>query len=420
MQKILYSKDRIRNRTEEILKSLFFEIVNIGKNPEGFGVTRLGYEKEEDQIHEKFIEIGKEYGFLTEVDSVGNSIISNVEKSKTHYLTGSHLDSVIEGGSFDGVLGVLAGLSILILIKELNLEIPLRVMAFRCEESTNFSAATIGSKLLTKENAFEKLKTRESKFGKTLEEVFNERRHYQELYDFNNVINFIELHIEQGRVLEEENKTIGLVTDISGNIRFRVSVEGISEHSGATPMEIRRDALCGASEMILEIEKIGKDHSNNFSKTTVGMLVNQPNSLNVVPGSCIFDVDIRGTSFSDLENIRGKILESIYKISGKRDLSVEISDYANTNPVKLDVELLNDLENITKKLEVPYMKLPSGGGHDAMNFKDVTKTAMVFIPCEKGISHNPKENIDFKDASIGIDIMLNFYNKNYKKIMSND
>lgn len=371
------------------------------------GVTRLAYTEVEDQMHEEFIKMGTEEGYLIEVDEVGNTFLS-MNKEKEYYLVGSHLDSVINGGRFDGVLGVAVGLLLLKEVKNSNLNIPLKIVALRCEESTNFMKATLGSSLITGDYNPEDFELLKSGTGKSLGEVFKERNYSQIPNIIQGVKAYLELHIEQGRILESQDLKIGIVTDIAGNTRFKVNIKGLAEHSGATPMGIRQDALCGAAEIILAVEKIGQGDFNSTAVTTVGVLENYPNSLNVIPGEVDISVDIRDKDNENIEKLRIECYDTIEKICNKRNLLYNIEYLSSSLAVKLDDGIKAELTKIAMELGIRYKVMPSGAGHDAMKFTSIAKTGMVFVPCKGGISHNPKEEADLKDAAIGANIMLQF------------
>ncbi|NLY46966.1 MAG: Zn-dependent hydrolase [Tissierella sp.] len=387
----------------EHLMERFYPIGDDGKG----GVTRLAYTKSEDKMHEEFTSIGIEEGYHVEVDEVGNTFLS-IGEHEEYYLVGSHLDSVISGGRFDGVLGVAVGLLLLKRIKEENLNIPLKVVALRCEESSNFMKATLGSSLITGEynpDDFINLRSRE---GKSLGEIFKERGYNRSPEIIQGVKAYLELHIEQGRILEGEGLPIGIVSAIAGNTRFKVNIRGLAEHSGATPMDIRQDALCGASEIILGIEKIGQGDYTSTAVTTVGVIENHPNSLNVIPGEVEFSVDFRDGDNENIERIRLDIYEMIKDVCDRRNLSYEIVFLSSSSAVQLDDKLTLELANIATELNIKHKIMPSGAGHDAMKFAKITNTGMIFVPCKGGISHNSMEEANLQDAVIGTNIMINY------------
>jgi len=378
----------------------------IGADEKG-GVTRLAYTEEEDLMHIELCRIGKEEGFLVQTDEVGNTFLS-LEDYDEYYLVGSHLDSVVNGGRYDGVLGVAIGVLLLKEIKKEGLSIPLKVVAFRCEESSNFMKSTLGSGFITEGIREEDFNNLVSKIGVRLKDIFEDRGYNTSPEKIKGVKSYLELHIEQGRILENENIKIGIVDAIAGNIRLKVNIKGLAEHSGATPMNLRKDALCGASEIILGIEKIAQGDFKGSAVATVGVIDAYPGSVNVVPGEVEFSIDIRDRSNKSMEDLKLKIEDIINKVCNKRDLSFDIQFVSSSDAVVLDKELNNRLSNIATKLGIKHKIISSGAGHDAMKFANLTKTGMIFIPCKDGISHNPKEYAKVEDAVYGAMIILDY------------
>ncbi|HSQ88476.1 hydantoinase/carbamoylase family amidase [Romboutsia sp.] len=374
----------------EYLEYIFSKFYDIGANSYG-GVTRLGYSKVEDEMHDMFKDLGENEGFDTYIDEVGNTYVANDISDKKYYLIGSHLDSVVNGGRYDGVAGVIAGLLILKWAKDDNLDISIRVGAFRCEESSNFGKCTIGSGLITGELTKGDVGGLVSKTGKYIREVFNNKGYNLSPKKIENIKQYLELHIEQGKVLEEYGIKVGIVSDIAGPRRFDVSILGEAEHSGATPMDMRQDALCAASEFILELEKLGRQESYRKSVTTVGVINNGPNVLNVIPGEVNLGVDIRGIDIDSLDVIEKGMKSLAKEICEKRNVNIFIQDSGRFDPVKMSSYMQKKLIECSDKLKISHKVMPSGAGHDAMAFSKICDTAMVFIPCYRGISHNKSE-----------------------------
>ncbi len=394
------------HRSISYLKDIMDRFYPIGADEKG-GVTRLAYTEEEDLMHIELCRIGKEEGFLVQTDEVGNTFLS-LEDYDEYYLVGSHLDSVVNGGRYDGVLGVAIGVLLLKEIKKEGLSIPLKVVAFRCEESSNFMKSTLGSGFITEGIREEDFNNLVSKIGVRLKDIFEDRGYNTSPEKIKGVKSYLELHIEQGRILENENIKIGIVDAIAGNIRLKVNIKGLAEHSGATPMNLRKDALCGASEIILGIEKIAQGGFNGSAVATVGVIDAYPGSINVVPGEVEFSIDIRDRSNKSMEDLKLKIEEIINKVCNKRGLSFNIQFVSSSDAVVLDEELNNRLSNIATRLGIKHKIMSSGAGHDAMKFANLTKTGMIFIPCKDGISHNPKEYAKVEDAVYGAMIILDY------------
>ena len=388
----------------DVIKRWFDYLYSIGADETG-GVTRLGYTKNEDVMHGAIRNFAREMGLKYSSDEVGNTYVYDEDYSE-YYLIGSHLDSVISGGRYDGVLGVLAGLLILKWIKDNNLNIPLKVVAFRCEESSSLGIATVGSGLITKKLQIEKMKKVKNTEGVSLYEALRFRGYNPECKKIEGVLNYFELHIEQGRILEDEGLKIGIINSIAAATRYWLTIDGRQDHSGATPMGMRQDALCAAGEIIIELENIAKRESVHSSVGTVGYLGNYPNAFNVVPGRVKMGLDIRGVDKESIDRIDNEIVKFVDEVCKKRNLNYELDNISKAIPVKLDENLKNELSEIATKLGVEHKIMNSGAGHDAMKFWDIAPTGMVFIPCKDGVSHNKAEEIEYEDIILGSKIIF--------------
>jgi len=376
----------------EYAEYLFDKFYGIGSAENG-GVTRLGYTEVEDEMHEMLKTVAAENGFKSYEDEVGNTYIYNpsADMDEEYYLIGSHLDSVIEGGRYDGVAGIITGLLIMNWAKGDRLDLPIRIGAMRCEESSNFGRSTIGSGLITKEVYKHDIGEAINKQGETLREVFKRKGYNLHPARIQGVKEYIELHIEQGKVLEEYGDKIGIVQTIAGPRRFNIHIHGNAEHSGATPMGMRNDALCAAAELILEIEEIGKSESMYQSVATVGTVSNKPNALNVIPGEVQLGVDMRGIDIASLDRMEARLKATCKRVCDKRRLKYFREKTSDIPPIGMSLELQQKLLDAAKRLRIPHRSMISGAGHDAMSFANICDTAMVFIPCDKGISHSKKE-----------------------------
>ena len=390
----------------KLVSDWFKAFYSIGADESG-GVTRLGYTKNEDVMHGAIRNIARELGLKYSSDEVGNTYIY-AEDWQDYHLMGSHLDSVINGGRYDGVVGVVSGLLILKWIKDNNLNIPLKVVAFRCEESSAFGVATVGSGLITKKIDIEKLKQVRNSDGISLYETLKFRGYKPECNKIKGVKKYFELHIEQGRILEDKNLKVGLVDAIANATRYWLTIEGRQDHSGATPMWLRKDALCASAEIIVELEKLALRESEYKSVGTVGYLNNSPNAFNVIPGKVKMGIDIRGIDWESIQRIDREIVEKIEKICKKRELKYKLELISKGKPVELDKNLLKELKEISEKLNIQYQVMNSGAGHDAMKFWDIAPTGMVFIPCKDGISHNIAEEIEMEDIILGSKIIFEY------------
>lgn len=399
------------DRDLKTIKKWFKALEPIGADENG-GVTRLGYTKTEDVMHGAIRNIARNLGFKSSSDEAGNTYISQKEWDK-YYIIGSHLDSVIDGGRYDGVAGVLSGLLVMKWIKDEGLNIPVKTAAFRCEESSAFGIATVGSSLVTNTLDIEKMKQVKNQEGKTLYETLKSKGYNPHCKKIEGVSGYFELHIEQGRVLEVSNKKIGIVNGIAAATRYWLFIEGRQDHSGATPMGMRKDALCAAAEIVTELEKYADEEAENSTVGTVGFLANSPNAFNVIPGNVKMGIDIRGIDKKSIDKVDDGIVEFIKEVCEKRGLKYKLVSISKAKPVKLDEKLKLSLAETAAELKSEYMIMNSGAGHDAMKFAEITPTGMVFIPCREGISHNKDEKINFEDVIEGSRILF----EELKKIM---
>ena len=389
------------------LEEIFSRFYEVGMTNQG-GVTRLGYTKEEDEMHQIFTNLAQEMGLETYVDEVGNTFAANTISKSDYYLIGSHLDSVINGGRYDGVAGIISGLMVFKWAKENGLDLPIRLVALRCEESSNFGRSTIGSGLITRQLTRNNVADLKSKDGRFFSDIFKERGYSLDPQKIHNVKQYLELHIEQGKVLEEYGIKVGIVTDIAAPRRFRIHIHGLAEHSGATPMNMRTDALCAAADLILEIERIGKDESYRNSVSTVGVIDNKPNVMNVIPGSVTIGVDLRGIEIKSLDTMEKRMREAVNYISTKRNIECFIEGISSETPVEMDRDMQKQLIDCAEWLRISHKSMPSGAGHDAMRFALMTRTAMIFIPCSHGVSHNKNEFTSLENILDGARVMYEY------------
>ena len=398
----------------EYLERLFEAFYEVGALPGG-GVTRLGYTALEDEMHRRFGALAEALGGTVETDLAGNSY-AFLAPAEEYVLIGSHLDSVIQGGRYDGVAGVMAGLLLLKRARENRLSLPLKVAAFRCEESSNFGCCTMGSGLVAHQlkEGPEKLAQLTGKNGERLGDVFARRGLSLTPPPIAGVREYLELHIEQGKVLEETGTRVGVVSTIAGPRRWKLQLKGLAEHSGATPMSMRQDALCAAAEIVLAVERIGQREATLAeSVATVGVIQNTPNALNVVPGAAELGIDLRGSRMDSLDRMERDTLSAARDICDRRHIALTESKLSELDPVSMDEAIQKGLMAAAERLHISCRNMPSGAGHDAMAFAPLFPTGMVFIPCENGISHNPLESTTLESILDGADVLWAYLTEKY-------
>ena len=382
----------------------------------GGGLTRLAFSKEDLEARKFLINLIEKNGFKLKIDNVGNIFAiydEGCEADAKPVCVGSHIDSVPNGGFYDGTLGVMAGLEALSSIKEagIRLKRPLWLINFSCEESSRFKTATIGSKIISGKLGLQRLHELKDEDGISLFEAmsaagFKPQNLDEAILKENSLHAYLELHIEQGPVLERSAISVGVVSGIAAPIRFEITIHGKADHSGATPMNMRSDALLAASHIIIAANKFAKNKKTAVA--TVGYAHAKPGVLNVVPGEARLGVDLRDIDKASLEELNLELRNFVGELSRELKFSYDIRELSSDEPVKLSEHAINLLEDEAKKLGIKTLTLPSGAGHDAMNLiKLASSVGMLFIPCVDGISHNTKEAINFKDAVAATKILTN-------------
>lgn len=382
----------------------------------GGGLTRLAFSKEDLEARKFLINLIEKNGFKLKIDNVGNIFAiydEGCDADAKPVCVGSHIDSVPNGGFYDGTLGVMAGLEALSSIKEAGIKLkrPLWLINFSCEESSRFKTATIGSKIISGKLSQQRLHELKDEDGISLFEAmsaagFKPQNLDEAILKENSLHAYLELHIEQGPVLERSAISVGVVSGIAAPIRFEITIQGKADHSGATPMNMRSDALLAASHIIIAANKFAKNKKTAVA--TVGYAHAKPGVLNVVPGEARLGVDLRDIDKASLGELNLELRNFVGELSCELKFSYEIRELSSDEPVKLSKHAINLLEDEAKKLGIKTLTLPSGAGHDAMNLtKLASSVGMLFIPCVDGISHNTKEAINFKDAVSATKILTN-------------
>lgn len=379
----------------------------------GEGINRLAFTDADWAGRQYIIDSMTDAGLSVEIDDFGNVIAYKIGKKPDLpvVMVGSHTDSVPNGGNYDGVVGVLSAIEVIRSMTDDGYEHDhtIAVVSFMCEESGRFGNATLGSKAMRGELRLQDLYRLVDKQGISLYEALKGRNlnpdGIEEMAYKRPVKSFTEIHIEQGKVLEHEQKTIGIVTGIAAPERFYVTIRGNADHSGATPMNLRHDALCGASKIILGIEEIASMQEEPPVVGTVGVVEVTPGAMNVIPGAVKLGVDIRSISEVARNSVVTLVKEFIDITAEKRGLSYTIETIAQDHPVEMHPAMIREIEEAVKSVGVEYMTMPSGAGHDAMHWAEAVPTGMIFIPCRDGISHNPAEFTEMDDIVTGAEVL---------------
>lgn len=395
------------------LEENFRRLSAIGAQADG-GITRLAFSDEDWEARNYIRELMEAAGLAVRVDAFGNLIArrEGLNPAAPVVMLGSHIDSVPNGGNYDGVAGVLAAIEVVRCLEEAGQQTvhPIEVVVFMAEESSRFGMATLGSKVFCGKLSLAQLEQYTDKQGVTLAQAMRGRGLAPEnighaRYD-QAIKVFLELHIEQGKVLETMGKQIGIVTGIAAPTRLKVIVTGQADHSGATPMNMRQDALAAAAEIILLVEKLAGQESHNGTVGTTGMAKVEPGVMNVIPGRVELGIDLRGISAASKRQVLGELTAGIAEVQARRGVDMEIITLTDEKPVEISREIVEFLQNIAEEYGYANMLLPSGAGHDTMHVAEMAPAGMVFVPCKGGISHNPAEWASIDDIAAGARILL--------------
>lgn len=377
------------------------------------GITRLAYSAEDLAAQKYIMEKMQELGMEVRRDYVGNIFARLPGKNPTlpTIASGSHLDTVKQGGAYDGALGVVAALEAAYAIKEQGLEHSYEVIIFMAEESTRFGFATIGSKLLagvgTPETFSSATKKDELSYIEVLKQAGFEPEKYEQVkLDASKYAAFVELHIEQGRVLADSGEAIGVVENIAAPTRMKITIEGVADHSGATPMNFRKDALVSGAKLILAIEEVGKAHSEQGIVTTVGVVDIEPSSINVIPGKVVLWLDLRGVDYEVILEAIEEIHEAVRCVGEADEVKITIDVLTSDKPVRLSKNLADITAGVCQQKNIKYRRMNSGAGHDAMHMAAIMPTTMIFVPSIEGISHNPAEMTSEADIIAGVEVLV--------------
>lgn len=394
---------------KERLWDSLMEMAKIGGTEKG-GCARLALTDLDRQGRDLFVRWCKEAGCTITVDRMGNIFARRPGRNNDlpPVVCGSHLDTQPTGGKFDGVFGVLAGLEVIRTLNDYNYETdaPVEVSVWTNEEGSRFAPAMVASGVFAGVFTEEYGLSRADLDGKTMGEEL-ERIGYKGDLDVGGrpFKAFFEAHIEQGPILEAEKKTIGIVQGIQGIRWFECTVTGVESHAGTTPMNRRKDAMLGVSRIIDRINKIALGHAP-FAVSTVGLVKVNPNSRNVIPGSVFFSVDLRHPKDETLLAMRTELEAATDEICAELGLTHDLHEIWYNPPAPFDPDCIASVRQAAEEAGYSHMDIVSGAGHDAGYICKVAPTAMVFVPCEDGISHNEVENATPEDLAAGCNVLM--------------
>ena len=390
---------------------MFEKMGRIGKTEPGF--TRLAYSEADWEAKRLIMDAMTEMGMQVRMDAAGNIIgrLDGSDPTAPVVAAGSHVDTVPEGGNYDGSVGVIGALCAVQRLQARGAtRNPLEVWVFAGHESSRFGFAHLGSRSICGMADPEKWAKMQDPTGNTVSQVLAARG-----LDFSQIATakrnpaelkaFFELHIEQGPILENADTAIGIVTDISAPIRLSIKIYGTPAHSGTTPMDVRHDALLTAARIVAAVREHAAAAAAEGVVGTVGMLKASPNAMNVVPGFAEMWIDVRGVNFDSVTRVIEKIRESAANFAAAEGVKLNIDVISSAKAVHLDDELMRAVADACEKLAVSHLRMIGGGGHDSQNIARIVPTCVLHIPCRNGISHTPEEFAKIEDIMTGVDVL---------------
>ena len=386
------------------------EMAKIGATEKG-GVCRLALTDVDKAARDLFVQWCEEAGCTVSIDKMGNIFARRAGKdaSLPPVMTGSHIDSQPTGGKFDGIYGVLAGLEVIRTLNDLGYETdaPIEVSAWTNEEGSRFAPAMVASGVFGGVFTLEEGLACADVDGKTIGEELERIGYAGEMECGGREVGaFFEAHIEQGPILEAEEKTIGIVQGVQGISWFDVTVTGMESHAGTTPMERRKDAMVGAAKLVAAIDQLALDNTPD-ARSTIGVMRVSPNSRNVIPGSVYFSVDLRHPDAETLAAMTAEAQRQAETLAAERGLEITFEEIWHSPPIKFAADCVGAVQSAAESLGYANQPITSGAGHDAVYVSRVAPTGMIFIPCEDGISHNEIEAATQTDIAAGCDVLLN-------------
>jgi ureidoglycolate amidohydrolase len=348
-------------------------------------------------------------GLVLRQDAIGNIFArwSGSDPAAPAVGTGSHIDAIPNAGKYDGVVGVLGGLEAIRALQRSGFhpKNSIELLMFTSEEPTRFGIGCLGSRLLSGSLSLEAARKLTHSDGETLEAVRRKAGLRGELEDVKlppcYYKAFVELHIEQGPVLEREQIPLGIVTKIAAPASGRISIEGAGGHAGGVLMSDRRDALCAASELILAIENAARTSGSPDSVATVGMCDVFPGAINSIPSHVRLSLDIRDTDLAHRDTMMRNVEEAAKKIATQRRVSIQTSILNADAPADCDREVVETLSKACQEHHLTFLSMISRAYHDSLFMSRIAPTAMLFIPCENGYSHRPDEHASIEDITRG-------------------
>lgn len=401
MQNLTINADR--------LWDTLMETARFGATEKG-GVCRLTLTEADKAVRDWFRAAAEAIGCTVTVDEVGSqyALYPGKHPDRPPVAMGSHLDTQPTGGKFDGILGVLAGLEVLRTLHDTGFEpdTPLMLVNWTNEEGARFQSVMMGSAVyagfLSTAAAYAVTDRDGTRFGEALAAIGYRGEAVAGSQPFSA---FFELHIEQGPILEAENKTIGVVTNVQGIRWFHVLIKGLENHAGTTPMHLRRDGLVGAAKLTLAVNELACGYGGR-AVGTVGQIRITPGSPNVIPGDVFFSIDFRSPDPEITKDFDARFRARAEQVAAEHGLEIEVKAISDIPPIPFDTGCIEAVRSGAERLGYAYREMISGAGHDSCHVAAKAPTAMIFVPCKDGLSHNELEHAEKEHCAAGANVLL--------------
>jgi beta-ureidopropionase / N-carbamoyl-L-amino-acid hydrolase len=391
----------------ERLWASLMDLARIGGTPKG-GVRRITLTETDREGRDLFVRWARDAGLTVRWDAVGNIFARRPgsDPLAAPVVMGSHLDSQPSGGKFDGAYGVMAGLEVVRTLNDRRIatRAPIEVASWTNEEGSRFVPVMMGSGVFAGAFRVEHVLAAEDTDGISAGQALKDIGYAGDA-PAHEIDAYFEAHIEQGPVLEDTRTTIGVVQGALGQRWFDVAFTGQDAHAGPTPMELRHDALIAASRLVLEVNRIAQTYPE-YARGTVGYMQVKPNSRNVVPGEARMSVDLRSADDATLRSMADDLTTTARKLASDCRVDVQIREVVYFPPCRFAPDLVDSVRQCAQALDLTHRDIVSGAAHDAVYIARVAPTAMIFVPCEGGISHNEIENARPQDLAAGCDVLL--------------
>jgi allantoate deiminase len=381
----------------------------------GEGYTRFSYSAEDLRAREYVLSQFRDLGMDYKIDPAGNirGRLNGSSPNAPAVMSGSHIDTVLHGGMFDGLVGTTGALEIARVLREKGVTPvhPYEVVVFVEEEGSNFGSTTAGSKAMVGRYSVEDLRKLKNPLGHTMYDAaksmgLDPDKLSESVLKLGELKAMVELHIEQSVVLDTEKLQIGVVEAIAGIRAYSMSLEGVPNHAGATPMSLRRDPLSGAAEVIAAAEKAATECPTGSAVGTVGRILCEPNVSNIIPGKVRFTLDARDVKTEGMDEVVERVRSKLESVATDRNLVAEMNLIGQSRAIWIEKGMTDLIESAAKDKGALYRRMNSGAVHDSCLIADVAPIGMIFVPSINGRSHVPEENTRWEDIEMGANVLL--------------